>query len=503
MVRRREHGSGKAKASVPKLLGAVVEDVIAARAMPTDEWRRLWPDPFTSMAIPAGQGREFPCTQAGIDAAYAIADQTWDDRVDLRQTVAREPFRRLAFNAIGMAIANVRSHLPPDQHEGNVGDNVFDAVADDYAKNLDLNTAQVRADLDRHVPCHIFDPMQGVPSFAVGPVHFRTRADWIAAFVTDPAVLAHIRQAEADDLNRTAAADRLLARAAGREAQVAWDVLSAIWQYSWVATVRLNRHEITRSHHKAATIVGLALDAIGLRFHLQDALRFTRAGDQHLHTEDRLATTVDGVVLRGFSSPCPGLSGPRGAMVAKMQAERPFLDAAGRLLERYVTARNDGRAPHVVERWANALYWLGEARREHSDFMAVVDYGCAADGLSRAGGESNAMVGFAEAALNPHERPTPVGTLSVRDAVLKVYQEGRNKLAHGEEPGLLEDRGETRAIGDNLVCSMMNVVTLVLDGTITDKPEILSIKEEHAYRLLGLRLKGDIPPTGVLGGGDA
>jgi hypothetical protein len=172
-----------------------------------------------------------------------------------------------------------------------------------------------------------------------------------------------------------------------------------------------------------------------------------------------------------------------------MLAERPFLDAAARLLGRYVTARNTGPAPHVIERWTNALFWLGEARREASDFMAVVNYGCAADGLSRAGGDAEKITAFAKAALDPKRSAKPAGALGVGDAVLLVYKEGRNKLAHGEEPGLFEDRSQTRAIGDNLVSSMLNAVTIVLDQTIFAKPAILEIGEGPAYRLLKICLE--------------
>lgn len=493
MTRRNEHGSSKrAKEPVWKLLEIIVDDVVVTRSMPTDEWRKLSPDPFTSMAIPAGQDRMHPCTQIGIDAAHTLVEQSWSEREDLRQTVAREKFKRLAFEAIGLTITACPSHLPPGRGEGVVDDAFYEAMAKDYAANLELNATQARTDLDRHIPCHLFDTDQNLRSFEVGPVHFLTRQDWIAKFVTKPAVLTKIREAEAARPTRTALADRLLAAGADRDAHDAWVVLSVIAGYSWIATVRLSKHEPMHSHDKAMTIVELAMNTIGLRFHLEDARHFSKAGRQHLFSEDRLATTTDGIMLRGASTSRPGIGGPPGSMIAKMLAERPFLDAAGRLLDLYVKARNTGRAPHVIERWANALYWLGEARRETSDFMAVVDYGCAADGLSGAGGEARSMAVFAEAALNPRGDASPPGKLSVRDAVLRVYQEGRNKLAHGEEPGLFEDLSEVRATGDQLVVAMMNVVTLVLDETVNEKPEILSIPKDHAYRLLKMRLKNQV-----------
>ncbi|MBY0305084.1 MAG: hypothetical protein K2W86_08055 [Sphingomonas sp.] len=123
-------------------------------------------------------------------------------------------------------------------------------------------------------------------------------------------------------------------------------------------------HEPVRSHEKASVIVGLAIDVIGLRFHLEDARLLTKSGRQHLFSEARLATTMTGQFLKGSFSSRAGLGGPPGALAAKMLAEQPFLNDAGRVLDAYVSARNTSKAPHLVERWANALYWFGEARRE-------------------------------------------------------------------------------------------------------------------------------------------
>jgi len=137
----------------------------------------------------------------------------------------------------------------------------------------------------------------------------------------------------------------------------------------------------------------------------------------------------------------------------------------------------------------NALYWVGEARREASDFMAIVDYGCAADGLSGASGYANTMTEFAEAALNPNDDLADPSKLSMADAVSIVYREGRNKLAHGEAAGLLEDLSQSRAIGDTLLVNLFDAVTPVLAGVIASRPAIFEIDEKLAYRALTERLR--------------
>ena len=121
--------------------------------------------------------------------------------------------------------------------------------------------------------------------------------------------------------------------------------------------------------------------------------------------------------------------------------------------------------------------------------MAVVNYGCAADGLSGAGGAAAVMTTFAEAALNPQGQPIKQGALSIAGAVTKVYLEGRNKLAHGEMAGLLEDISDTRAIGDALLVNLFDAVTFELATVIDQRPVILTLNEKLAYRALETRLK--------------
>lgn len=475
-----------------RLLEMILEDVLKAAAMPFDEWSTLSKFPLVPLAIPVDLGRHYRITQTGVDAAHQLTEQTWRNREDFRQTIARTEFSKLSFRAIGETILNCRSQLPSvaaDQRDAAVDDAFFAAMAADYGRNLDRLANGARPDVDRHIPCHMFHAEQGVPPFSVGPVEFLPRADWVARYVKNTAQLEHIRKVESREFKYDEFRDQALAPNSDRDLYRAWEVLSSLHNFEWVATIRMAGHELSHSHHKASIITGLAIDAIGLRFQVEEARRLTKAGRQHLFSEDRLATSPDGAFLRGWSAQMPGLGSAPGALVAKLQAERPFLDAAGRVLDAYVQGRQTGRAPHLVERWANALYWVGEARREASDFMAVVNYGCAADGLSGAGGDGAVMTTFAEAALNPKGQLAPPGSLSIADAVTKVYREGRNKLSHGELSGLLEDLSETRAVGDTLLVNLFDAVTFEIAAVIDQRPEILTLGEKHAYRVLQARLK--------------
>ena len=269
-------------------------------------------------------------------------------------------------------------------------------------------------------------------------------------------------------------------------------VIDLLRGFSWVGTIRAVGHEARQSHRKMSTIVGLAIDAVGLLFFAEDARRFTKAGRAHLLGEVRLATAVDdGRFIRGSSANMPGLGSAPGALAAKMQEAREFLNAAGTILNTYLESRQRAGAPHLVEAWVNALYWIGEARREMSDFMAVVKYGCAVDMLSGGSGKSHEITKFAKAALAPREAgESQDGAPSVAKAVKMVYEEGRSKLSHGGTPGLLEDFSIPRRVGDSLLANLFYVITPVLAEIIAEEDSrVFGLKKKYAHRCLEERLR--------------
>lgn len=488
--------SSKKETPASKLMETIIEDVIKVKQMPLAEWRALSSNPLVPLAIPVSQGGQYPVTQLGVEAAHALTLQSWKLLEELRQSIHPDAFTRLSFQAIGDTLRDCPSRLPEvagEQKKQSIElhDDFYDVLVDDYHACLQKLAISARHDVDRHIPCYLFHLDQAVPAFAVGPVQFRPRSEWLDYFIKEAEVRELIGHVESRDLDMEALRSQSMDTETGRHAASALDILRTLSHYNWVATIRMEEHEHTQSHLKASIMVGLAIDAIGLRFHVEDARRFTKAGRQHLFAENRLATTLDGQILRGSSVQMPGLGGRPGDLAGKMASEQPFLDLAGTILQSYVDGRRSGHALHLVERWVNALYWVGEARREVSDFMAVVNYGCAADGLSGAGGSAGEMTVFAEAALKPADDSVATGGITIDAAVNKVYREGRNKLAHGEMSGLLEDLAEPRAVGEALLSALFDVVTPVLADILQNEPNLIKIDEKRAYRLLKAKLSSN------------
>ncbi len=279
--------------SIPNLLEIVLEDVLKAAQMPFDEWRALSDLPWVPLAIPVEPGHQYRVTQAGVDAAHKITDQKWRAQEEFRQTIAREEFTKLSFRAIGEAIQNCKSHVPQDAIDSNFLDQAFlTAMALDYEQSLNRLAGNARPDVDRHIPCHLFHADQGVQPFSIGPVEFRPREAWIAQFVKDTTQFALIDSVEKGRLSYDDFRSQALAPGSSPNIHQAWLVLSSLRNFRWVATIKIKGHELKQSHQKALIIVGLAIDAIGLRFQVEDARKFSKAGRQHLFAEDRLYRTI-------------------------------------------------------------------------------------------------------------------------------------------------------------------------------------------------------------------
>ena len=225
-----------------QLMEVILEDVLKAGAMSFDEWWALSRFPLVPLAIPVNTERQYRVTQAGVNAAHQLTEQTWRARADFRQTIARSEFDKISFRAIGETILNCRSHLPSDaagKDDTSVNEAFFAAMADDYKNNLERLANSARPDVDRHIPCHLFHTDQGVPPFSVGPVDFLPRANWIARYVKDLAQLEYIHKVESRETRFDELRDQALALNSAPDLHAAYEILSSLGNFEWVATIKM------------------------------------------------------------------------------------------------------------------------------------------------------------------------------------------------------------------------------------------------------------------------
>lgn len=392
MGRKKSDRQAAAGEPVEDLLATIVEDAIKAAAMPEDDWLALSPSSFVPLAIPVSTDGQYRVTQTGVDAAHKLTDQIWEKREDIRQRVSRQPFERLVFLSIGRSIRDAMADLKEGAADDEAGGEIeafYEELAGRFGNTLNGLAEKVGGDVDQHIPCELFRADQAVPAFPVGPVCFRPRSEWIDRFVRDPKAREIIARVERRELTVDEVSGRATAAEGGQASGDALTALTTLRAFSWIGTIRTSGHEFRRSHLKASVMVELAMDAVGLCFNAEEARRFARSGRAYLPAENRLATSADdGRLMHGWSVHVPGLASRPGDLAKWMRDHRGLTCAAGRILDAYLKHRQEGEAPLLVERWVNALHWVGEARREVSDFMAVVKYGCALDGIT--GGRGNA-----------------------------------------------------------------------------------------------------------------
>ena len=129
---------------------------------------------------------------------------------------------------------------------------------------------------------------------------------------------------------------------------------------------------------------------------------------------------------------CLALADARSAITARMEANNRFWMPPG-ILQHYIDGRQK-RTCAASRRTLGQCAVLGQrsSSAETSDFMAVVNYGCAADGLSGAGGKANDMTSFAETALKPGVRPCRGRAHGGRSSPQSLSRKVATKLAHGE-----------------------------------------------------------------------
>lgn len=88
-----------------------------------------------------------------------------------------------------------------------------------------------RPDADWHIPCHLFHGDQAVPAFAVGPIEFLPRADWIVRYVRDPE-LAHIQRVETGAVSYSDFREQAPQAGSDRDLYRAWEILSSLRNFA-------------------------------------------------------------------------------------------------------------------------------------------------------------------------------------------------------------------------------------------------------------------------------
>jgi hypothetical protein len=130
-------------------------------------------------------------------------------------------------------------------------------------------------------------------------------------------------------------------------------------------------------------------------------------------------------------------------------------EAVGKALYALVDINPSGNAPVLLQRWVEAMYWLGQARREESEFIALVKYGICLDILSNGGEERGILTlvctlfGMTGSEVMSSDGRTLKTILGI------IYKECRSQISHGKRPALLRELPIERGIADDITVKIV------------------------------------------------
>ncbi|WP_316159387.1 HEPN domain-containing protein [Bradyrhizobium sp. SZCCHNRI3042] len=381
------------------------------------KWRAA--NPFLAPTIPVKDGSHF-ITKEGLAALHQLGCKWHDNDSAVKASISRKAAAQLAVQAFGNLIDAAQT-LPGTA----------------LVKTEFLRLLQERLDRQTkreffYFPVRLFE-QDDVPSFSIGPVHFYRRHDWLDAVEKVTGKTPAWKQ---EIVEHWSGAER--SSPLGHDAD---EVVKFVGPCEWIATIAIDGRHSSRSSVCASTAVVVAIDALGLGLNQDNAKALRAPGDRVEVSMSRSLSQYEGA--GGFNSSTsvdvPRLGGKPGAQADYLHDLRKLHADAGKALQDFVDLKPTGSCPTLMRRWVEAMYWFGQARREKSDFIALVKIGISLDVLAK-GGKNKGILALASAimSLAPVDAVTSEGQ-SLASFVKKLYDEGRSKIAHGGSLALLQE----------------------------------------------------------------
>ena len=295
----------------------------------------------------------------------------------------------------------------------------------------------------------------GIEPFALGPVDFLSRTDWIDSVdFSQQAKDCFLNQPEANYRWREILKETFEHPNGNTVLDgLAGPIYSAIEKCPALIKVTIHGYEQEFSRKLARLVCKTALDAISLgvgtrECFLQQALQDERLPPVGTHS---LVETDGFLWLPGthLGHRIPGIPPQRMQQALNDMAEiRKAFEA---ILEKLVNP-SIHQHPNLANRWATALDWYGEGCRESSDAIALAKLGTSLDVLC-CGGKFNGIRDMvvhltgtsSDTQVIGGDRPRTLGQL-IKD----IYDHGRSQILHGTHYDRLESFAAERQYASHL-----------------------------------------------------
>jgi hypothetical protein len=404
-----------------------------------EKWAKK--NPFVTSDLSLGNGQYVRITPEGYKAIEDFGLKWWESDAQARSVVSAAEVKKIALSIFGEFVnGNHQARLAADPKEKRV----LQALLRERAMDL-------KHTLSHYFPCHIFEH-NDVAQFAVGPVRFLPRIDW----------LNHVERLAGTQLSWVGLVrSRWLGEVGDGDIDVppfkmdaspkesedlhtrfrAKGTLEEVGRCQWIAIAEVPERYMSLSRSCAEVSVRVAIDTLGLHMFNRAALDLRGPGDNLSSTISRPMYQAPGRdIYESWKLDHPALKIDGKSAELFLTGSAKLREDAGAAITAFVQWNGRHSLPGLKKRWVEAMYWFGEARREGAEFIALVKCGIALDVLTqgkKAAGIENLCKGLFQCALT--DPITTDGNTTLSELVREIYDEGRSQLGHGGRPGLLTE----------------------------------------------------------------
>lgn len=296
-------------------------------------------------------------------------------------------------------------------------------------------------DVHFYFPCRVLKDISSGP-IDVGPVQFLPLSDWLDRVD---------RQAAPKLLSWTAPLREFLStpfmsvierdQALEQLPEAAIRVFQALSHCEWMASVGLRAADPARAHDRAAAAARLAIDVLGLAMNRKAAAALRGPGDELRTREAHVLSQVrTGDVLESWSLDLPDSGGTREISRQYVKDTVNLRQWAGKAITSVIepTHTAGAKEPSIAQRLCDAIFWFGEARRDRTEFMALVRYGMALDVMAK-GSRRRGIITLVERLAGLKGSDKVLNGESLETLVGQIYDEGRSQFGHGGRAALIQD----------------------------------------------------------------
>ncbi|MDP2143009.1 MAG: hypothetical protein Q8J80_02650 [Gallionella sp.] len=272
--------------------------------------------------------------------------------------------------------------------------------------------------------------------FELGPVTFMTREQWIDSVDFSQNAINQYLSFPENNARWKDSLKQALRNPADDEdiAGLAEPIYSAIRDCSSVLKITVKGYEINLSRKVGEIVCKSALDSISLLFEGREFFHQQALCNERLQPvrSSSIIETNGYLWLPGSSvgPRIPRLSYPQ--VHAFLADKSDILEVIGRILNALVDPATS-KYPNLSKRWATALDWMAEGRREKNDAVALTKIASSLDVLA-CGGKFPGILGMLKNFTNCSEDTIVVtgsAPRTLRQVIQDIYDSGRSQILHG------------------------------------------------------------------------